>query len=67
MWLAATDKGLGFQLVSATGTMSNHRAFIELLGLPRGEYDLDGCLIGLPEDDADTQKKAAMHGMAVWF
>ncbi|MGA2142002.1 MAG: nitroreductase family protein [Brevinematales bacterium] len=46
MWLTATDKGLGFQLLSATGAMSRNRQFLKLLGLPVGEYGIDGCVVG---------------------
>jgi nitroreductase len=56
MWLAATDKGFGFQLVSATGTMSKNHVFMELLGLSPGEYDIDGCLIGYPENEPVTRR-----------
>lgn len=53
MWLAATDMELGFQLVSATSLMGSNRAFMNLLGLSKGEWALDGCLIGRPgEGDA---------------
>jgi nitroreductase len=46
MWLEATALGLGFQLVTATQSMSNDREFCELLGLPFGMFELDGCLLG---------------------
>ena len=49
MWLKATALGLGFQLISATAEMSGNKDFCELLGIPFGEFRLDGCLIGYPD------------------
>lgn len=43
MWLKATTLGIGFQLVSATMQMDGDPEFCGLLGLPCGEYSLDGC------------------------
>ena len=67
MWLAATDKGLGFQLVSATGIMSKNRAFMELLELPTGKYDLDGCLIGYPERKLEEIKNNELSHAVKWI
>jgi len=67
MWLAATDKSLGFQLVSATGTMSKNRTFMELLGLSPGEYDLDGCLIGYPENEPEARNDKELCGIISWI
>ena len=66
MWLAAADKGLGFQLVSATGIMSKNRVFMKLLGLPCGKYDLDGCLIGYPENDPAARKNSEPLDIVKW-
>ncbi len=57
MWLTATDLGLGFQLVSATGTLSGNRDFLKLLGLKKGEYALDGCAVGYPKSDTERTKE----------
>ena len=67
MWLAATDKGLGFQLVSATGTMSKNHAFMDLLGLSSGKYDLDGCLIGFPENESGARKGDELCDIVTWI
>ncbi|HEY3446490.1 MAG TPA: nitroreductase family protein [Myxococcales bacterium] len=48
MWLKATALGLGFHLFSAVGMMADNRAFAELLGLPPGEFEIDGCAMGYP-------------------
>jgi nitroreductase len=47
MWLKATELGIGFMLLSMTGMLSAEAAFMAELGLARGEWELDGCLIGL--------------------
>ncbi len=61
MWLKATALGLGFQLISATGTMSKNKEFMDILGLKMGEYEIDGCAVGYPaqnpprREDIDTK------------
>jgi nitroreductase len=50
MWLKATSLGIGFQLVSATMQMDSDPDFCRLLGIPSGEYALDGCALGYPAD-----------------
>lgn len=56
MWLTATDLGLGFQLISATKTLSDNDDFLKLLGLKKGEYSLDGCAVGYPKSSAEKIK-----------
>ncbi|MEN6317319.1 MAG: nitroreductase family protein [Syntrophaceae bacterium] len=51
MWLKATSLGIGLQLVSATMQMDSDPDFCRLLGIPYGEYALDGCALGYPSDD----------------
>ncbi len=67
MWLASTDEGLGFQLLSATGIMSNDHDFMEILGLPPGRYDLDGCLIGCPVNEMVAKRRDERRDMTTWF
>ena len=50
MWLKATSLGIGLQLVSATMQMDSDPDFCRLLGIPYGEYALDGCALGYPAD-----------------
>ena len=50
MWLKATSLGIGFQLVTATMQMDTDPDFCGLLGIPGGEYALDGCALGYPAD-----------------
>ncbi len=66
MWLTATHLGLGFQLISATGLMSKNDRFLELLGLPKGEYELDGCVIGFPSKPPETAKEFDMDKFITW-
>jgi nitroreductase len=51
MWLMATSLRIGLQLVSATIQMENDPDFCRLLGVPYGEYALDGCALGYPADN----------------
>ena len=51
MWLKATSLGIGLQLVSATMQMDSDQDFCRLLGIPAGEYALDGCALGYPADN----------------
>jgi nitroreductase len=48
MWLKATSLSIGLQLVSATMQMDSDPKFCRLLGIPVGEYALDGCALGYP-------------------
>jgi nitroreductase len=50
MWLKATSLGIGLQLISATTQMDSDPDFCKLLGIPDGEYALDGCVLGYPAD-----------------
>ncbi|MGD0280452.1 MAG: nitroreductase family protein [Smithella sp.] len=51
MWLKATSLGIGLQLISATMQMDSDPDFCRLLGIPAGEYALDGCAMGYPADN----------------
>lgn len=52
MWLKATSLKIGFKLVSIFVhlKLGNNREFCELLGIPCGEYAIDACAIGYPDD-----------------
>jgi nitroreductase len=50
MWLKATSLGIGLQLVTAMMQMESDPDFCKLLGIPCGEYALDGCALGYPSD-----------------
>ncbi|HVP58373.1 MAG TPA: nitroreductase family protein [bacterium] len=50
MWLKATSLKIGFRLISATMQMGGDPDFCALLGIPCGEYALDGCALGYPAE-----------------
>ena len=50
MWIYATSLELGFQMLSAIGTLGKNKEIFDLLGLESAKYELDGCLIGIPAD-----------------
>jgi nitroreductase len=50
MWLKATALGLGFQLISLTAELAQDKEFCDLLGIPYGEFELNGCAIGYPAE-----------------
>jgi nitroreductase len=67
MWLTATSLGLAFQLISATGMMSKNKPFMKLLGLPEGEYAIDGCVIGIPREQTEPRKKHNIDDFVTWI
>jgi nitroreductase len=67
MWLKATALGLGVQLISATAEMSGNRDFCELLGIPFGEFRLDGCLIGYPDRPPDPVERPRLADVTTWL
>lgn len=67
MWLTATAEGLGFQLVSATGTMSGNADFVKLLGLPEGEYEMEGCLVGYPKKNTARYRDLDLDKFTQWM
>jgi nitroreductase len=67
MWLKATALGLAFQLVSVTESMAEDKAFVRLLGLPFGDYVLDGCVVGYPAAEPPAAKRLEMSAVARWL
>jgi nitroreductase len=53
MWLKATTLKIGFQLLSVVSglKLGNDAEFCQLLGIPNGEYHLDGFALGYPASD----------------
>ncbi len=66
MWLSATAQGLGFQLVSITGIMSKNREFMQLLGLKPGDYELDGCVVGIPKMAPEPREDRHLEDFVTW-
>jgi len=52
MWLKATSLKIGFKLVSIFVhlKLGNNGEFCELLGIQCGEYAIDACAVGYPDD-----------------
>jgi nitroreductase len=67
MWLKATALGLAFQLVSVTESMAEDKDFVRLLGLPSGEFVLDGCAVGYPVADPPPVKRPEMAAVTKWL
>lgn len=67
MWLTATAEGLGFQLISATGTVSKNKDFMKLLGLPEGQYEVEGCLIGYPKNPKERDRDLDVDKFTKWM
>ena len=66
MWLKATALGLGIQLVSATGQLDKDKGFCDILGVPVGEYALDGCLVGYPDMNPPVPKRPDLEQVTKW-
>jgi len=67
MWLKATALGMAFQLISVTEAMAQDEAFVRLLGLPVGEYVLDGCAVGYPAADPPPAPRPDMASGVKWL
>jgi nitroreductase len=67
MWLMATALGLGLHLVSVTTTMGGDSSFCEILGLPVGEYALNGCAIGVPAQAPETRPTPDAGSVTTWL
>jgi hypothetical protein len=67
MWLSATARGLGFELISATGIMSKNKEFMKLLGLKAGDYVIDGCVIGVPKTAPVPREESHVEDYVTWI
>jgi nitroreductase len=67
IWLKATALGLAFQLVSVTEAMAEDEGFARLLGLPFGEYVMDGCAVGCPGADPPPAPRPDMGSGVKWL
>lgn len=67
MWLTATSLELGFQLISATGVMSKDKSFMDLLGLKKGEYEIEGCAIGYPNNATEHKRDLELNNFVTWI
>lgn len=67
MWLKSTALGLGFELVSVIGRLSNNKDFCDILGLPTGEYGFDACAIGFSTTSVIKEGRAVPHPSIKWI
>lgn len=67
MWLKATALGLGFQLLSITAQMAEDREFCSLLGIPLGQFALDGCLVGYGDMSPPPPKRPSASEVTRWI
>jgi nitroreductase len=67
MWLKAVSLGLGFHLVSATAAMSEDRDFCERLGIPFGEFELNGCALGYPARYIAPVSRPEVEDVTTWW
>lgn len=57
MWLTATSLDLGFQLISAFGVLSKNEKCLNLLAVPKGQYEFEACVIGCPANNSFKAKE----------
>jgi nitroreductase len=67
MWLKATALGLAFQLISVTEAMAEDEDFVRLLGLPFGDFVLDGCAVGYPAAGPPPARRLEMGAATKWM
>ncbi|MFI5367469.1 MAG: nitroreductase family protein [Spirochaetia bacterium] len=67
MWLKATEMGIGFTLLTMTGMLSKDAAFMAELGLAKGEWELDGCLMGLPAHPSAPSVEHLPESAVAWL
>jgi nitroreductase len=67
MWLKATALGLAFQLLSLTERMAEDKEFCELIGIPFGEFALDGCLVGYADASPTPNKRPQLNAVTRWL
>ena len=67
MWLKATELGIGFMLLTMTGMLSADAAFMAELGLAKGEWELDGCLMGLPLNPSTPSAEHLPENAVAWL
>ena len=67
MWLMATALGCGMHLVSVTTMMGGDPAFCAALGLPVGQYALNGCAIGVPAKAPEARATPDAATVTTWL
>jgi len=67
MWLKATALGLGFRLISMTTQMGEDPDFCKLIGLPPGEFGLDGCTVGYATEWPPATDRPSFEEAVSWL
>lgn len=67
MWLKATSLGLGFQLLSITAEMALDKDFCDLLRIPFGEFELNGCALGYPAIEPTPALRPDVDEVTRWI
>jgi nitroreductase len=67
MWLKATALGLGFHLITITGTMAEDKDFCDLLSITHGQYALDGCGVGYPSSTPTPVEHPQVANVTRWI
>lgn len=67
MWLKSTALGLGFELVSVIGRLSDNKEFCDILGVQTGEYGFDACAIGFPSTSVTREGRAVPNPSTKWI
>lgn len=67
MWLRATVLNLGFHLVSVTGQMGSDPEFCRLLGIPPGEFELNGCAAGYYHEQLPPSIRPPADAVTTWM
>ena len=63
----AAALGLGFQLVSAVQMMGESREFMELAGIPYGEFEVDACAVGYSDEEPAARPAAEPERLTKWL
>lgn len=67
MWLKATALGLGFQIITLTSMMTENKEFMDLLGIPYGEYEINGCLVGYSDINPPKKEEISVDEITTWL
>jgi nitroreductase len=67
MWLKATSMHLGFQLISITAEMAHDKDFCDLMGVPFGEFEFNGCALGYPAVEPASASRPDVDEVTRWL
>ncbi len=67
MWLKATALDLGFHLVSVTAEMAKDKEFCDLIGVPFGEFEINGCAVGYPLKKLPPAERQDVDEVTSWL